>query len=598
MIARHSVFVLHLAVWASLVAGIALAGEDTNIYAEGEKVRVYGNKIGPLHNAFETYDLFRAPGCPPASWEQRAPTLGQALVGDEFYELNVSVNYGVNVKMGVICRFLPSEEDLARWRKMILAGYTYQLLVDELPLWAAFGKMIDTTPMIYTHRAFHLGTNGPRLVNVTLETAVPEELRAGKTYVFTYSAHFTASTITFENRFAKYMDEELIGPQIRWFAIANSLLLAVFLVIVVLVILSRVIRTDYQRIEHELRLRDEGTDELVDSTGWKQLYADIHRVPSYTSLLCALLGTGVQLSVVFVFGVAFAAYFSLRRSSSQDAVTVVAVLYALTGVMAGCVSSVQFLRYATLSPALSKKWMRCMEFTMSVFPLFLVSCGTITNIVAHLYESARAVHLGGVTFVVALLLIGYCPSVVAGSLLGRYGYRRHVLMPSSHRNLPHVNQIPRLIPPPPNFLLSTKVFIFLCGSMPFGSIAFELGLVLSSLWLNKLYYFYTFLLLTFAVFVIVTSCVSITATYVLLNIENHRWPWMSFGFGASSGFYVYLYSIYFYAYRTTMSGLFTLVFYLVYAATLSAAIGLMGGAISFLTASLFVQKMYAFVKSD
>ncbi|RNF12526.1 putative endomembrane protein [Trypanosoma rangeli] len=598
MIARHSVFVLHLAVWASLAAGIALAGEDTNVYREGEKVRVYGNKIGPLHNAFETYDLFRAPGCPPASWEQRAPTLGQALVGDEFYELNVSVNYGVNVKLGVICQFVPSEEELARWREMILAGYAYQLLVDELPLWAAFGKVINTAPMIYTHRAFHLGTNGPRLVNVTLETAGPEELRAGKKYVFTYSTHFTASSINFEDRFAKYMDEELIGPQIRWFAIANSLLLAMFLVIVVLVILSRVIRTDYQRIEHELRLRDEGTDELVDSTGWKQLYADIHRVPSYTSLLCALIGTGVQLSVVFVFGVAFAAYFSMRRISLQHAVTVVAMLYALTGVVAGCVSSVQFLRYATLSPALSKKWMRCMEFTMSVFPLFLVLCGAITNIVAHIYESALAVHLGGVTLIVALLLIGYCPSVVAGTLLGRYGYRRHVLIPRSHRNLPHVNQIPRLIPPPPNFLLSTKVFVFLCGLMPFGSIAFELGLVLNSLWLNKLYYFYTFLLLTFAVFVIVTSCVSITATYVLLNIENHHWPWMSFGFGASSGFYVYLYSIYFYVYRTTMSGLFTLVFYLVYAATLSAAIGLMGGAIAFLTASLFVKKMYAFVKSD
>ncbi|RNF18554.1 putative endomembrane protein [Trypanosoma conorhini] len=598
MSVRSSTVVFFLALWASLVAGVVLAGEDTNTYGEGEKLRVYGNKIGPLHNAFETYDLFRAPGCPPASWEQRAPTLGQALVGDELYELNVSVNFGVNVKRGVICLFSPSEEDVARWREMILAGYTYQLLIDELPLWAAFGKVVNAVPMIYLHRAFHLGINGPRLVNVTLETAGLEELCAAKTYVFTYSTHFTASNISFENRFAKYMEEELIEPRIRWFAIGNSLVLAVFLVIVVLVILSRVIRTDYQRIEQELRLRDEGTDDLVDSTGWKQLYADIHRVPSYPSLLCALLGTGVQLSVVFVLGVASAAYFSLRRSSSQDAVTVVALLYALTGVVAGCVSSVQFLRYATLSPALSKKWMRCMEFTMSVFPLFLLSCGTITNIVAHLYESARAVHVGGITFVVALLFLGYCPAVVVGTLLGRYGYRRHVLMPRSQRSLPHVNQIPRLIPPPPNFLLSTKVFVFLCGSMPFGSIAFELCLVLNSLWLNKLYYFYTLLLLTFVVFAVVTSCVAITATYVLLNIENHRWPWMSFGFGASSGFYVYLYSIYFYVYRTTMSGFFTLVFYFIYSATLSAAIGLMGGAVAFLAASLFIKTMYAFVKSD
>ncbi|RNF20896.1 putative endomembrane protein [Trypanosoma cruzi] len=596
--ALHLPVILLLAVGVSLVAGVVIAGEDTHMYGDGETVRVYGNKIGPLNNAFETYDLFRAPGCPPASWKQRTPTLGQALVGDELYELNVSVKYGLGVEKDVICSFTPTAEEVARWREMIVADYAYQLIVDDLPLWAPFGKVINAVPMIYLHRDFRLGINGPRLVDVRVETTAAEELIAGKTYVFTYSTHFFQSAVTFEDRFGKYMREELVEPRIRWFAIGNSLLLAVFLVIVVAVILFRMLRTDYQRIENELRLREEGKEELVDSTGWKQLYADVHRVPTYPSFLCALIGTGVQLAVVFVLGTASAAYFSLRRNSLQDVVTVVALLYAFTGVVAGCVSSVQFLWYATLIPVLSKKWMRCMEFTMFVFPIFLVSCGSITNIVAHLHESARAVHIGGVTFFLALLVIGYCPSVVVGTLVGRYWYRRRILLPRGHRNLPHVNQIPRLIPLPPNFLLSTKLFIFLCGSMPFGSIAFELSLTLSSLWLNKLYFFYTFLLLTFLVFVIVTCCISVTATYVLLNIENHRWPWISFGFGASSGIYVYLYSIYFYVYRTTMSGLFPLVFYFVYSATLSVAVGLIGGSIAFLTASLFVKKIYTFVKSD
>ncbi|ORC84886.1 putative endomembrane protein [Trypanosoma theileri] len=576
----------------------ARAGEDTNTYKDGEPVRVYANKIGPLHNALETYDFFRTPGCPPASNEQKAPTLGQALVGDELYELNVSIHYNQDVKRAVICSFTPTEGDITRWKEMITGNYAYQLLVDELPLWAMFGKMTSNGPMIYLHRIFHIGVNNQQLVNVTLETGRLESLRAGKAYEFTYSVQFSPSLILFENRFAKYMDEDLFEPRIRWFAIANSLLLAVFLVIVVTMILSRVIRADYQRIEHELRMRDEGNDDLVDSTGWKQLYADVHRVPSFPTLLCALVGTGVQLAVVFVLGVLTAALYSFRRKPTQGAVTVVAVSYAFTGIVAGFVSSAQFLRYAMLSPVLSKKWMRCMEFTMFVFPLFLLSCGTVTNVLAHLYESAQVVHMGGITFLIALLFLGFGPSVVAGTLLGRYAYRRLALAPRSHRDLPHVNQIPRLIPPAPNVFLSTTVFILLCGALPFGSIVFELCLVLSSIWLNKLYYLYTFLLLTFIIFLVVTCCVSIAATYVLLNMENHRWPWVTFGFGASSGLYVFLYSLYFYTFRTAMSGLFITVFYFTYSATLSAAVALTGGSFAFLTASLFIRKIYAFVKLD
>ncbi|KEG11824.1 putative endomembrane protein [Trypanosoma grayi] len=594
----HSSFALLLATCVTLVAGGVLAGEDANTYHNGEPVRVYGNKIGPLHNVFETYDLFRAPGCPPASWDQKAPTLGQALVGDELYEMNVTIRYGGDVTGGLICHFKPSDAEVARWREMIAEGYAYQLLLDELPLWASFGRVVKGEPMIYLHRTFHLGVNQQHIVNVTLETGNLEALRIGKTYAFTYSVRFKPSSIPFEDRFAKYVDEELFEPRIRWFAIGNSLLLAVFLVVVVTTILSRLLRTDYQRIEHELRMRDEGNDDLVDSTGWKQLYADIHRVPSNPTLLCALIGTGVQLSVVFVLGIITAAFYSLHRKPTQGAVTVVAVVYALTGVVAGFVSSAQFMRYAMLSPALSKKWMRCMELTMLVFPLFLVSCGTVTNGLAHLYESARAVHLGGVTFLMALLLVGFCPSVVAGTLMGRYLYRRLALSPRSHRDLPHVNQIPRLIPPPPSTLLSTGIFILLCGLLPFGSIVFELCLVLSSIWLNKLYYLYTFLLLAFIIFTVVTCCVSITATYVLLNIENHRWSWVAFGFGASSGLYVYLYAVYFYVFRTEMSGFFTLVFYFTYSATLSVAIGVTGGSVAFLAASLFIRKIYAYVKAD
>lgn len=49
-------------------------------------------------------------------------------------------------------------------------------------------------------------------------------------------------------------------------------------------------------------------------------------------------------------------------------------------------------------------------------------------------------------------------------------------------------------------------------------------------------------------------CVSIVGTYLLLNAENYQWRWTSFLGGASIGLYLFLYCIYFYVYKTKMSG--------------------------------------------
>lgn len=85
--------------------------------------------------------------------------------------------------------------------------------------------------------------------------------------------------------------------------------------------------------------------------------------------------------------------------------------------------------------------------------------------------------------------------------------------------------------------------------------------VFTSFWNYKVYYIYGFLLLVVVILLVVTVCVTIVGTYFLLNAENYHWQWTAFGMSASTSFYVFLYSVHYFLFKTKMTGLFQTCFY-------------------------------------
>ena len=85
------------------------------------------------------------------------------------------------------------------------------------------------------------------------------------------------------------------------------------------------------------------------------------------------------------------------------------------------------------------------------------------------------------------------------------------------------------------------------------------------------------MLLVFMILMIVTVCVTIVGTYFLLNAENYHWQWTSFFSAASTAFYVYFYSIYYYHMKTKMSGFFQTSFYFGYTLMLCLGLGILCG---------------------
>ena len=74
--------------------------------------------------------------------------------------------------------------------------------------------------------------------------------------------------------------------------------------------------------------------------------------------------------------------------------------------------------------------------------------------------------------------------------------------------------------------------------------------VFTSFWAYKIYYVYGFMWLVTGILSVVTVCVTIVCCYFLLNAEDYRWRWTSFLAGASTAAYVYLYSVYYFLFKT------------------------------------------------
>ena len=135
------------------------------------------------------------------------------------------------------------------------------------------------------------------------------------------------------------------------------------------------------------------------------------------------------------------------------------------------------------------------------------------------------------------------------------------------------------------------------GVLPFGSIFVEMYFVFTSFWNYKFYYVYGFMLLVFLIMIIVNVCVTIVLVYFLLNSEDYRWQWTSFLCGASTGFYVFLYSMYYYS-TTFMSGIFQASYYFGYSLIFCIFLSILCGSVSFTAAKIFVSRIYQNIKGD
>ncbi|KAK0412257.1 hypothetical protein QR680_006116 [Steinernema hermaphroditum] len=579
---------LHSAKNRLLLAALTQADEHDHYYRQDDEVVLWMNTVGPYSNRQETYAYFSLPFCKGSVTElsHYHETLGEALLGVELEFSGLDIKFRKNTPKTTFCTKRLTADDLNAFTYAVKNQYWYQMYIDELPLWGMVGE-IDTSVSpsvikLYTHKKFDIGYNNDQIVDVNMSTTELVTLSKGADITFSYEVNYKPSSINFQDRFDKYLDPQFFQHRIHWFSIFNSFMMVIFLVGLVWMIFVRTLRKDYARYQKEDELDDLDRD-LGDEYGWKQVHGDIFRSPPLPMLFSACVGTGCHVfsSVFITILLAIVGEFYTERGSLLSAAIFV---YAATAPVNGYFGGSLYARLG------GKRWIKQMIASAFLLPALVSGVAFAINFIAIYYHASRAIPFFTMIAVTCICVFVILPLTLVGTILGRNI--------SGQKNNPcRVNAVPRPIPDKKWFLEPTLI-VLMGGILPFGSIFIEMYFIFTSFWAYKIYYVYGFMLLVLIILTIVTTCVTIVCSYFLLNAEDYRWHWTSFMAGASTSFYVYLYSIYYFMFKTRMYGLFQTVFYFGYMGLFSLALGLMCGMIGYIGTAKFVHKIYSTVKID
>lgn len=412
-------------------------------------------------------------------------------------------------------------------------------------------------------------------------TRLSMAIKEGEPMVFTYEVSFVESDIKWPSRWDAYLKME--GAKVHWFSILNSLMVITFLAGIVFVIFLRTVRRDLTRYEElDKEAQAQMNEEL---SGWKLVVGDVFRSPNNPSLLCVMVGNGVQILAMAVVTILFAALGFMSPASRGTLITGMLFFYMILGIAAGYVA-VRLWR--TIGCGDPQGWVSVSWRVACFFPGIAFLILTTLNFLLWGSHSTGAIPF---SLFVILLLLWFCISVPLTLIGGLFGAKApHIEYPV------RTNQIPREIPAQkyPSWLL-----VLGAGTLPFGTLFIELFFIMSSIWMGRVYYVFGFLFIVMILLVLVCAEVSLVLTYMHLCVEDWKWWWKSFFASGSVAIYIFLYSINYLVFDLkSLSGPVSATLYLGYSLFMVLAIMLATGTVGFLSSFWFVHYLFSSVKLD
>ena len=579
------------------------ADDNNHVYEDKEIVTLWVNTVGPYHNPQETYSYYSLPFCKPSDLEtkKRPSGIGEILEGHELTNSGFLLHFATDIQSEVFCELEVDEEVAQRFETAIDQQYWYEMFLDDLPMWGMVGETLrdpehgKMEKHIFTHRSLNIAFNQNRIIEVNLTSENPVPIEVKSKIKFTYSVHWTPTQKPFEKRFERYLEYDFFEHQIHWFSVFNSFMMVVFLCGLVVLILLRTLRNDFARYAKD-DLDVEGMHVMGEDSGWKQVHGDVFRAPEQLILFTAMYGTGWQLLALVLGVIVYAMAGPLHGHVYEDRgemVSTVIVCYAFSSAVAGYTSGAFYKQFFTTPRSeQTSQWQKAMVATILLFPSLVIVVVFVLNMISFYYSTISAIPIIVIIKIAVIWALVALPLSIAGTIFGRHSFGgKREAFPC------RVNAIPRPIPPS-SWWAAPAFVIPISGLLPFGSIFIEMYFVFTAFWSYKFYYVYGFLLLVYCILVMVTICTTIVATYFVLNSENHRWHWTAFQSAGSTAGYVFIYSIYFFVYKTQMSGILQVMYYFGYMFTFSFALFLMCGTVGTWGASYFVNKIYRNVKID
>ncbi|PKU59203.1 hypothetical protein MA16_Dca026725 [Dendrobium catenatum] len=533
-------FAIFLLLHLSPLHGFYLPGSYPHKYPIGDSLFVKVNSLTSIDTEIP-FGYYSLPFCRPLDGiKDSAENLGELLMGDRIENSPYRFRMFTNESDILLCRTDPlSIADLNLLKKRIDEMYQVNVLLENLPL-------KDKQPL-----------------------------------VFTYEVSFVERDIHWPSWWDAYLKME--GAKVHWFSILNSLMVIAFLAGIVLVIFLRTVRRDLTRYEElDKEAQAQMNEEL---SGWKLVVGDVFRVPGNATLLCVMVGDGVQILGMAVVTILFAALGFMSPASRGALITGMFFFYLVLGIAAGY-AAVRI--WKTIKGGNHTGWMSVSWKVACFFPGIAFLILTTQNFLLWGSHSTGAIPF---SLFIILILSWFCISVPLTFVGGYLGAK------APHVELPvRTNQIPREIPPQkyPSWLL-----VLGAGTLPFGTLFIELFFIMSSLWMGRVYYVFGFLFIVLIFMVVVCAEVSLVLTYMHLCVEDWKWWWKSFFSSGSVAIYVFLYYLNYLIFDLeSLSGPVSASLYLGYSLFIAEAIMLATGTVGFLSSFWFVHYLFSSVKLD
>jgi transmembrane 9 superfamily protein 2/4 len=623
-----------------------LPGIAPREYRDGQTVEIKVNKMTSVRTQL-SYDYYDLPFCEPDDLAQSPENLGEILMGDVIESTKYEVKMMWFDTCKFLCEHELTPQHKEKFRSMIADEYLVNFIVDNLPgatrlrytaepskeagedvqggpveraivLANGFplGQEKDNKYYLHNHLRFYLSYHkdpskfeGARIVGFEIEPmSIAQPTRPGPSgtttatceannikpfdideeqkLTFTYDVEWEESEVRWATRWDAYLslNESAHAGQIHWFSILNSLVIVLFLTGMVAMILLRTLHRDISRYNEGFSIAELSAEEAAEESGWKLVHGDVFRPPAWPNFFAVVLGTGMQIIMMSLITMVFAAMGFLSPAHRGQLLQAFIFVFTCMGGVAGYTAA-RFHKLFGLN-----QWKHCTLLTAFAYPGLVFLCFFCLNLMLWHKNTTQAVPFGTLVAIVVLWFGISVPLVFLGAA---FGFRQDVI------TVP-VRIAPTMRPVPTQpWFLHTAFMSIIGGVLPFGAVFTEMFFIMSSIWQHSEYYLFGFLFLVLLILIITCTEVSISLAYFQLTAEDWRWWWRSFLVSGSSAFFVFGYSVLFYTTRMDPSGqLVTFALYFVWMGIASVTFMLFTGTVGGISTFLFVRAIYGSIKID
>lgn len=401
---------------------------------------------------------------------------------------------------------------------------------------------------------------------------------ADEEIVYSYDVKWEKSEIQWSQRWDVYLHGNP-NDEIHYFSIVNSLMIVVFLSGVVAMIMLRTIHKDISSYNDTQTL-----EEAQEESGWKLVHGDVFRPPTASPMMLAILsGSGIQILAMTVCTMGCALVGLTSPANRGGLLTTLLILFVFMGSFNGYCSARLYKFFG------GKLWKQCTLLTAVFYPGVM---GVIYLGINFFVASQGSSTAAPITSLLALIMLWFgisTPLVVVGSY---FGFKANMIEVPTR-----TNQIARHIPLQ-TWYTNPFFSVALGGILPFGAVCIELYFIMSAMWLHQIYFVFGFLFIVLAILIVTCAEITIVMCYFQLCNEDYRWWWRSFLSAGSSGLYLFLYSIWYFMSKLTITGVIPTTLYFAYMGMISLTFALLTGSIGFFACLWFVCRIYGAIKVD